>query len=139
MWKQKIKRDDTGWHVTQTLRMQFLERWYNRFSRCTNQFVYKIEISPFINQSGMIEYEALEINGHCPIAWLKANARGRVAVVASYTEHATTSIRVAAAIAVKRDLLFTVNFSDKSLALQWKLTWGGKVVDGRKMSLSLNI
>jgi hypothetical protein len=139
MWKQKIKRHDTGWHLTQSLRMQFLEHWYDRFRRCTNQFVYTIEVSPYINQSGMIEYEALQINGHCPIEWLKANARGRVAVVASYTEHTTVAIQVAAGMWVTRNLLFTVNFSDPSLALQWKLTWGGKVIDGRKMSLSLNI
>lgn len=140
MWKYRIKTSDTGWHQSQTFRARFCEHWWDRFRLCRNQFVYDLTIPVPMSVNGEVLFSYLEIDGHRPWQWLWDNPRGRIALVINVVEHTTSaSIRRAAGIDPPMRVMITVAFSDKKLAMLWKLTWGGKMVDGRKMSLRLAI
>jgi hypothetical protein len=136
-WKQAIKDSGTLWHRCATLRARYLESPKYWLYKCPNQFVYRLRDYCLFNKEDKIEYTDVFLNNISVMEWLKQNARGRIAVVLDYQDH-----RVMASVpnAAPTDICtFCVSFSDKSLAMLWKLTFGGKMVDGRKMSLKLNL
>jgi len=117
--------------------MQYLENWQSRFKFLPYVFDYNLNRdAPLLGDE--VQFEEIMMNGMTVVPWLKENAKGRIFCVFDYTQHeAMSAINRQFGKAPIAWLKMRVAFSDKDLALLWKLTWGGKMVDGRGISYRL--
>lgn len=129
MWKIKTTRYDYGHHSGQDLSVFFIENFWSRFSRDQYCFIYELENDPGLREDGRINYENVTLSGHLIFPWLKENQKGKISLEISRKTNSGKAIinRFKPHIPLYNNTV-SVRFSDRDLAMRWKLTWGGKMV-----------
>jgi len=147
MWWARYQISRFGVYCHHTLRMAHFGRWWDRLRSCPHRFNYDVKLNVKVDDLVQMKVDHttlldITLDGHQPMEWLDENARQRVHAVISLREDVMAAAfyhtKLYAGTVLDMPATLSLGFSDKKLALQWKLVWGGKMVDGRGVRLSLS-
>lgn len=146
MWWMRAHRRAVLFTNHYEMRIAFIDHWWSRLRGCPYRFNY--DLTTAITNDSVSGQEALmatfldlQMDGHSVMDWLEDNARGRIHMVVEMRDDLVQRAVVhlpSSTAALDLPTTFSVGFSDKKLALMWKMVWGGKMVDGRGVRLSLS-
>lgn len=128
MWKFRTTHYDTGHHSGQELKGSFHQNFWSRFSKVQYCFRYALQNDPGLLEEN-INLENILLDSSPIYPWLVDNQKGRIELQVTRGTHIAREI-----IGRYRPLFplyantIQIKFSNKDLAMRWKLTWGGKMV-----------
>jgi hypothetical protein len=119
-WIVKRYSRSTDWHNNAGFHCHFFNSIWDRLKRRPYKFEYKLESTPNNQAKLCLPEQAITLGGHSVWEWLASRAIGNIYWTADCQDHVVSSI---GSKSVARTTM-TIEFSDKQLAMLWKMTWG---------------
>lgn len=125
-WNRKSYDDIfAGFYHVRKLKLGYVESLWHRFKICRHVFTYDITDRPLIEDNRVL-FETATMNGYPIMEWLESHAKGKVKVEFAHTvSPSLCRLDMIRGWEPRFVLRMKVSFSDKDLAMMWKLTWGG--------------